>query len=119
MRLLCSDFELRLIPHGEPACRGIAQAQEMTIAFVKGTDRHHAGRKAEALIEAGIAEDKDGRIPDHLLAQGKAQQLRAYPLSLKFRLHRQGGQMQAADSGAVVGLGESDIGDDRIDMETH
>ena len=91
----------------------------MPIVLGKGTARRGTWCKAEALIKAGRAKNKDGVCLDHLLPQGKTQQLGAHPLVLKIRFHRQRRQMQAADRGAVIGIGKSNIGDDPIGVNSY
>ena len=111
-------FEFRLIAHIEEGGGAGAHAEEMGIVLVKQADRHAAGLKAEPAVIARFTQDKEGLGFDHFLAQGKPEQFRPDPLSLKIGCHGHGGEVQTADLVTMIGIGKGNVADDLAGMNT-
>lgn len=111
--------ELRFISHGVLADGVVSDDEKMGIAFIQGAKRLNTRLKTEFPEKSGISQNKKGAFLDGILAQGKAEQLRTDPLILHLRFHRNPRQMQPTDLCAVISIRKSNIGSDRIAMNTH
>ena len=66
-------LEFRFISHGVLVGGGVADAEEMGIAFIERAKRHGAPLKSKLLIKFWGSQDKDRAFLDALLSQGKTE----------------------------------------------